>query len=306
MADPEGVPFTWLRSLFARDALRGHAVAFPVRVSPEAPLDSEQSGLFAEPNGVAGAVAASNLSEQARTYLTAIGLPDANIDRAVAELVWLHALAIGYSPSYIAEHADGIRQNWPRIPLPATRDALQALAELGRVVAALLDTETPVPGVTTGKIRNELQPVAVISRKGGGALQPGEFKLTAGWGHAGKAAATMPGKGKTEPRAANVDELDPHLTGTHASSKTLDVFLNTTAYWKNVPVPVWEFTIGGYQVMKKWLSYREFDLLGRALSLDEIKEVSAMARRLAALVLLQPALDDNYHAVTSATYAWPS
>lgn len=176
---------------------------------------------------------------------------------------------------------------------------------VGREVAALLDTETPVPGVTAGKIRDALQPIAVISRKGGGALQPGEFKLAAGWGHAGKAGATMPGKGRIEPRIANVDELDPHLTGTQASSKTYDVFLNTTAYRKNVPAPVLEFTIGGYQVMKKWLSYRELALLGRALSLDEIKEVGAMARRLAALVLMQPALDDNYRIVTAATYPWP-
>ena len=270
--------------------------SFPLRIRGGS-SGATSSGLFAETH--------ANLSKQARSYLASLQLPDPDADHATAELIWLHALAIGYSPAYIAEHADGIRQNWPRIPLPATRAALQASAQLGRDVAALLDTETPVPGMTTGKIRDALQPVAVISRKGGGALQPGEFKLTAGWGHAGKAAATMPGKGKTEPRVANADELDPHLTGTQASSKTLDVFLNATAYWKNVPVSVWEFTIGGYQVMKKWLSYREFDLLGRALSLDEIKEVNAMARRLAALVLLRPMLDDNYRIVTSDSYAWP-
>ena len=73
-----------------------------------------------------------------------------------------------------------------------------------------------------------------------------------------------------------------------------------------MPAPVWEFTIGGYQLMKKWLSYRELALLGRALSLDEIKEVSAMARSLAALVLMQPALDDSYRIVTAAIYPWPA
>ena len=114
----------------------------------------------------------------------------------------------------------------------------------------------------------------------------------------------MPGKGKIESRAAATDELDTLLHGTTDSPRTLDIFLNSEPYWKNVPVPVWEFTIGGYQVMKKWLSYREFELLGRPLTLDEIKEVGAMARRIAALVLLQPALDHNYHAVTTAAYAW--
>ena len=67
------------------------------------------------------------------------------------------------------------------------------------------------------------------------------------------------------------------------------MYLNATAYWQNVPQPVWGFTIGGYQVIKKWLSYREQRVLGRALTMAEIMEVTAMARRLAALVLLQAA-----------------
>jgi hypothetical protein len=32
------------------------------------------------------------------------------------------------------------------------------------------------------------------------------------------------------------------------------VYLNGTAYWRNVPARVWEYTLGGYQVVKKWLS----------------------------------------------------
>lgn len=293
-ASPEGMPITFSSVLMDKQMISRNPGAIPFVIQAQAadPGQNFQSWI-------------ANLSTAARNYLAKLGLVDPDSDREIAELIWLHALAIGYSPAYIAEHADGIRSDWPRIPLPATREALQASAKLGREVAALLDTETPVPGVTAGKIRDVLQPIAVISRKGDGALQLGEFKLTAGWGHAGKAGVTMPGKGRIEPRTAHVDELDPHLTGTQAASKTFDVFLNPTAYWKNVPVPVWEFTIGGYQVMKKWLSYREFELLGRALSLDEIKEVGAMARRLAALVLLQPALDDNYQVVSAATYPWP-
>ena len=59
--------------------------------------------------------------------------------------------------------------------------------------------------------------------------------------------------------------------------------------------------MGGYQVMKKWLSYREQSLLGRALTPDEVREVMHMARRIAALILLQPELDRNYQAVKAAT-----
>jgi ribulose-5-phosphate 4-epimerase/fuculose-1-phosphate aldolase len=85
---------------------------------------------------------------------------------------------------------------------------------------------------------------------------------------------------------------------------TCDVYLNDTAYWRNIPASVWEYTIGGYQVIKKWLSYREHGLLGRALTTDEAREVTHMARRIAAIVLLYSALDANYLAVKAATMSW--
>jgi len=88
--------------------------------------------------------------------------------------------------------------------------------------------------------------------------------------------------------------------------ETRDVYLNDRAYWKNVPVAAWEYFIGGYQVLKKWLSYREEELLGRPLTSDEAREAMGIARRLTALVLMQPALDENYRSVKAKVYAWPA
>ena len=80
--------------------------------------------------------------------------------------------------------------------------------------------------------------------------------------------------------------------------------MSTASHWKSVPLPVWYFAVGGYQVMKKRLSYRKEKLLGRALTLDELDYLTAMARRLAALVLQQSKLDENYHAVAAKSYLW--
>jgi hypothetical protein len=63
---------------------------------------------------------------------------------------------------------------------------------------------------------------------------------------------------------------------------------------------------GEYQVIKKWLSYREHGLLGRVLTTDEAREVTHMARRIAAIVLLYPVLDTNYMAVKQTTLPWSS
>jgi hypothetical protein len=43
----------------------------------------------------------------------------------------------------------------------------------------------------------------------------------------------------------------------------------------------------------------------RPLTPDEAREVMNMARRIAAIVLLEPALDANYRAVKDATHSWP-
>ncbi len=83
------------------------------------------------------------------------------------------------------------------------------------------------------------------------------------------------------------------------------MYLNDVAFWRNVPARVWDYTLGGYQVIKKWLSYREKALLGRGLKIEEVKEVTDMARRIAGLLLLRPALDANYQAVKAAVYPWP-
>ena len=85
---------------------------------------------------------------------------------------------------------------------------------------------------------------------------------------------------------------------------TCDVYLNGAAYWRNIPVNVWEYYIGGYQIIRKWLSYREVEILGRPLKPEEAREVMNTARRIAAIILLQPKLDENYRKVKAAAFDW--
>jgi hypothetical protein len=75
---------------------------------------------------------------------------------------------------------------------------------------------------------------------------------------------------------------------------TYDVYLNSNVIWRNIPAGVWRYTIGGYQVIKKWLSFREHKVLGRAISLDELDEITKISGRIAALLLMGPNLDAGY------------
>jgi hypothetical protein len=258
-----------------------------------------------------GAPERPNLTAQAVKYLELVcGSTTASL--------FDHAVCVMHAPAYSTENSGALRQDWPRIPLPDSKELLLASAELGRKVADLLDPETEVAGVTGGSVRPELRVMGVPTRIDGRPLndKAGDLAVTAGWGHAGRGGVTMPGKGKTMTRPWTEDERTAIAHGAEAlglsadealaqlGDEAVDVYLNDVAYWRGVPAGVWRYTIGGYQVMKKWLSYREKPLLGRDLKPEEVREVQHMARRIAAILLLQPALDANYSAVKADTYEW--
>ncbi|MDI6449743.1 type ISP restriction/modification enzyme [Anaerobaca lacustris] len=273
-------------SLGCRHLYEYGANLFPIYLKVIAGTDD----LFSQNSGTTRA----NLSPCARAYLDSLS--------ASADDLFFECLATFFSGAYVADNGFALRQGWPRVPLPGMKAALLASAALGRRIAALLDTEKPVDGVTTGQIDSRLRDIGAICRVGGGSLDPhaGHLDVMAGWGHAGKGGVCMPGSGKVEVRGQD-DEALRRAFG----DGILDVFLNEHAYWSNVPRAVWEYRIGGYQVVKKWLSYREKALLGRGLKVEEAEYVTEMVRRIAALILMQRELDANYEAVKADTYPWP-
>lgn len=314
-ATPEGVPVYVANALYDKQTINRNPGAFPLFLYPKTPKGSKKSKEQVRLIALEGEVKPkANLSQITRSYLEALGIDNPDSDTHIAGLIWMHVLAISYSPAYLSENADGIRKDWPRIPLPGAKPLLEASAVLGEKVAALLDTEKLVPGVTASPLRPEIQCLATITRESGGQLQPKELAVTVGWGHAGQSSMVMPGKGKVIERDYTVEENQSIVLGAEKQGipaqevfellgeRTFDIYLNDVAYWKNIPQKVWGYNIGGYQVIKKWLSYRETTLLGRPLTPDEAREVMNMARRIAAIVLLHPTLDENYYQCKANTY----
>ena len=212
---------------------------------------------------------------------------------ADVEDLFHHILATLHDPAYREANAGALRMEWPRIPLPGwpngeadgTADSLAASAARGRELARLLDSEAPVPGVTQGALRPEIAALAVPSTTDSRNMTGDDFALTAGWGHYGTGDAVMPGQGRIVEREYTPDERAalgdaiPVL-----GEKTLDVYLNDRAFWRNVPAAIWDYKLGGYQVLKKWLSYRERDVLGRALTPEEVLYFAEMTRRIGAIL----------------------
>ena len=225
-----------------------------------------------------------NLSAAAQRYLDRLGLG--------VEDLFHHALAVLHEPAYREANAGALRMEWPRIPLPGwpggdapgAADELRASAARGRELVALLDPETPVGGVTAGALRPELGTIAVPSTADGRNMSGEDFALTAGWGHFGTGDAVMPGQGRAVERDYTAAEREVLGDGFGVlGDATVDVYLNDKACWSNVPVAVWNYKLGGYQVLKKWLSYRESKVLGRNLLPEEVQHFADTARRIAAI-----------------------
>ena len=166
------------------------------------------------------------------------------------------------------------------------RQVLAESAARGRELAQLLDPDTPVPGVTQGALRPEIAALAVPCHHRRAQHDRRRFRTDSGWGHFGAGDTVMPGQGRVIERAYTSAERA--ALGDRVATlgeTTFDIYLNARTYWRNVPAAVWRYKLGGYQVLKKWLSYRERSILGRALSPEEVQHFTNTARRIAGMVL---------------------
>ena len=226
-----------------------------------------------------------NLRAAAQRYLDRLSLG--------VEDLFHHVLAVLHDPAYRRVNAGALRMEWPRIPLPgwpggkdegAAEELTQSVAR-GRKLAALLDPDAPVPGVTQAPLCPEIATIAVPATVSGRNMVGDDFAVTAGWGHHGQGDAVMPGQGRVLERSYTLRESKalgdtlPTLGNT-----TFNIYLNGEAFWRNIPLAVWNYRLGGYQVLKKWLSYRERDILGRPLHPEEVRHFTHTARRISRII----------------------
>ena len=137
-----------------------------------------------------------NLSPAAERYMDRLVL-------AVEDL-FHYALAVLHDPAYREARLRGLAngmaahphcQAGPTGTYPALPMSCSPLPRGAARLAALLDPETPVTGLTAGALRPELAAIAVPSTAYGRNMDGDDFALTVGWGHFGTGDAVMPGPG---------------------------------------------------------------------------------------------------------------
>ncbi len=288
-------------SIMSLHVIEWSASCFPLYLNPNPGLfglgDDEAVGEHSEP--------VLNVSKAGRQYLKDVGVSN-------LETLFFHAVAVLHSGAYLGENSGALSLDWPRVPLPPDALSLLRSARAGRRVAQLLDVERDVRGVTTGAIEPHLRPVGVPTSSG--TREPlaadADLGVTARWGRSGRGGAVMPGPGKTVERRLTDSEADQlggaatELCGPELA--TVDVYLNSDSLWSNIPLNVWEYRMGGYQVLKKWLSYRERSVLGRDLRREDIVWFTHAARRIATLISMEKELDESFASVVLGEQALES
>jgi hypothetical protein len=176
------------------------------------------------------------------------------------EDVLAYAYAIFHSPTYRARYAEFLKIDFPRLPLTADPGLFAALVALGR---ALVDLH-----LLRGPALSHL--ITTFPVEGDARVERGYPKYT------------LP----APPSLLAGREPEGGVLGR--------VYINKTQYFEGIPPDVWEFYVGGYQVLEKWLKDRR----ERVLSWDDIQHYQRIVVALAETIRLMAEID-------ATIPAWP-
>lgn len=295
----EGYPAFYTQCLTDADSIKGRASMFPFTIYQQ--VDGDLPNLRVS--------SMANLSLHAREYLADMGFSNPDESHDVASIPWFHVLSISYSPMYLNENSFGIKRDWPRFPFPRDRSLLEDSVQLGKRVAALLDTEH-----TTPELAASIRTIGLIAGN--------DLRVDAYWGRSGGGTKINYQDGDVRRRDWRKEEKDSLIgvfekldiseaRGFEILGEAVDVYMNDDTYWSGVPervigtVSVRDLYIGGQPVVRKWLSRREFKFIDRKLTKEEAREMTATIRRLTVLILMSDLLDANYKSCINSIYQWP-
>jgi predicted helicase len=161
------------------------------------------------------------------------------------EDVFSYIYAIFHSPTYRKRYAEFLKIDFPRVPLTSDKKLFWTLVALGRELVALHLLESPTV--------NEF--VTKYPKKGPDTVE--------------KVTYLDPGvilSERSESKNLSGRNAERPLDSARGDKSEGRVYINDEQYFEGVKPEWFEFHIGGYQVLQKWLKDRK----GRKLSNDDI------------------------------------
>ncbi len=172
-----------------------------------------------------------------------------NPDIFTPEDVFHYAYAVFHSPTYRSRYAEFLKIDFPRLPLTHDRNLFRKLGKTGAELVALHLLE--------------------------------DVKTPEGWNLHTDGSMLI----ENHDVAAGYPKKELFDTDDEGRGK---VYINKTAYFKNVSEEVWNFHIGGYQVCHKWLKDRK----GRTLSSEDIAHYGKITVSLNETIRLMNSIDE--------------
>jgi hypothetical protein len=210
------------------------------------------------------------------------------VARAFVGKLFRVVFAILHSPSYQAEHKSALSADWAHLPIPKDISLFDRLVVAGEQVTRLLDADRDASDVIRTVVGDDrARALGPLKRTDGKQVRPDDLRITVTyWGG---------GKGRWKPRAFMADELPAIEFADAWGERTGELFINDNAYFANVPEVIWNYQLGGYPVLKKWLGYRQADRRdGKPLTDDERRWFRQVIQRIATLLALGPSLNALY------------
>ena len=156
--------------------------------------------------------------------------------------------AVFHSPTYRQRYDQFLRADFPRVPSIDDIELFRALVGLGGQLTQLHLLESPT-----------------LSQTGISFPVPGDYVVESGYPKYVRPGHSLPGQGVT------LEEGRVYISKDNSRSD------KRGQYFEGISPEVWEFRIGGYQPMEKWLKDRK----GRTLSFEDLNHYQRMGFALA-------------------------
>jgi hypothetical protein len=70
--------------------------------------------------------------------------------------------------------------------------------------------------------------------------------------------------------------------------ETQRLFINARQFFEGVPPEIWDFRVGGYRVLEKWIAERK----GRRLEFDDQRQIARLIKVIGETLRLMAAIDE--------------
>jgi len=205
------------------------------------------------------------------------------------EDIFSYMYAVLYSPTYRKRYAPFLKIDFPRLPLTSNSALFRVLCSLGDRLVCLHLMEHCISSISGFPVSGDNCVEAV--RYTTQSRHKDKGPVSSHTSNDASASGSLPSHQRgCASSATHSGEMQGSIFAPQKSGGVKgQIWINATQYFDDVPLEAWNFSIGGYQICKKWLKDRK----GRKLSDDELAHYRQVVAILAETCRLMQEIDST-------------